>query len=63
MNGHARIRLEHIVPIKRQYGQIESDYEAIEYDLRTLNQKIDEGLRKCFEDSDILVKSKYKDRP
>jgi len=36
--------------------KIESEYDAIRQDIRTLNQKIDEGLQRCFEDSEKLVR-------
>ena len=45
---------------KAKFEKIEADYDAMKADIRTLNKKIDEGLQRCFEDSDKLVKSTQK---
>jgi len=39
------------------FKKIASEYDAMRQDIRTLNQKIDEGLQRCFEDSAKLVRS------
>lgn len=46
---------------KAKFEKIEADYDTMKADIRTLNQKIDEGLKRCFEDSDKLVKSTQKE--
>ena len=45
---------------KAKFEKIDADYDAMKADIRTLNKKIDEGLQRCFEDSDKLVKSTQK---
>jgi len=40
-----------------KFSQLDSEYEAMREDLKTLNNKIDDGLKQCKVDSDKLVKS------
>ena len=40
-----------------KFSKLDSEYEAVREDLKTLNQKIDDGLKQCKVDSDKLVKS------
>jgi len=37
--------------------KIESECDAMMQDIKTVNQKIDEGLQRCFEDSEKLIRS------
>ena len=39
------------------FKKIESEYDALKQDITTINQKIDEGLQRCFEDSEKLIRS------
>ena len=40
-----------------KFQKIESAYDAMKQDITTINQKIDEGLQRCFEDSEKLIRS------
>ena len=40
-----------------KFQKIESEYDALKQDITTINQKIDEGLQRCFEDSEKLIRS------
>ena len=40
-----------------KFKKIESEYDALKQDITTINQKIDEGLQRCFEDSEKLIRS------
>jgi len=42
-----------------KFQKIETEYDAMRQDLRTLNKKIEEGVQKCLDDSDKLVKSTH----
>lgn len=42
---------------KAKFEKFETNYDTLKADLRTLNHKIDEGIKRCLEDSDKLVKS------
>ena len=39
-----------------KFQKIESAYDAMKQDITTINQKIDEGLQRCFEDSEKLIR-------
>ena len=45
------------IKLMPNFQKIESEYDALRQDVKTLNQKIDEGLQRCFEDSEKLVRS------
>jgi len=38
-----------------KFKKIESEYDALKQDITTINQNIDEGLQRCFEDSHTPV--------
>ena len=40
-----------------KFQKIESEYDALKQDITTINQKIDEGLQRCFEDPEKLIRS------
>jgi len=42
-----------------KFQKIETEYDAVRQDLRILNKKIEEGVQKCLDDSDKLVKSTH----
>ena len=42
-----------------KFQKIETEYDAMRQDLRTLDKKIEEGVQKCLDDSDKLVKSTH----
>jgi len=43
--------------INEKITKIELGYEAVKEDIKTLRQKMDEGIKHCFTDSDKMVKS------
>jgi len=43
--------------INTKINKIESEYQAVREDLKTLSQRLDDGIKKCLGDSDKLVKT------